>query len=213
MIGLFGGTFDPIHFGHLRPALEVLETLALHEVRFIPAHIPPHRGTPRIDAAARASMVATAIQDAPGFVLDTLELERDTPSYTVETLVRLRARYGEKRPLVLMMGSDAFNGLPGWYQWTKLLELAHIAVMARPGEPAQPQRFPKGFLEHHTTTCREDLRLAPAGSILRVPVTQLDISATYIRQCLATGASVRYLMPTSLIDYIYAKRYYISSHA
>lgn len=208
MIGIFGGTFDPIHFGHLRPALEILETLMLDEMRFVPAHITPHRDQPGRSSEDRAEMVALAIRDQPGFVLDTCELERQRPSYTVETLALMRERFGQQAPLVLTMGSDAFDRLPGWYQWERLLQLAHIVVMARPGDFAISTRFPVGYLDAHLTVAVEDLRKQPAGSILRVPVTQLDISATKIRAALAQGSSVRYLLPDALLDHIHSHHLY-----
>ena len=208
MIGIFGGTFDPIHFGHLRPALEVLERLALDELRFIPSHIPPHRDQPGRSTEARAEMVALAIRDQPGFVLDTCELERDRPSWTVETLALMRARFGDAVPLLLIMGTDAFDGLPGWHQWQRLLKLAHIVVMTRPGDFPANARFPAGYVEAHAAESVADLRKHAAGSILRVPVTQLDISATKIRLALEQGKSVRYLLPETLIDHIHSRHLY-----
>ncbi len=208
MIGIFGGTFDPIHFGHLRPALEVMEALDLDEVRFVPAHIPPHRDTPGRTTAERAEMVALAIGGQPGFVLDSCELERDRPSYTVETLALLRERFGADEPLLLMMGSDAFAGLPSWHQWERLLELAHVVVMARPGDYPAADRFPAGYVESRLGADPADLRRRSAGSILRVPVSQLDISATKIRAALRAGRSARYLLPDPLLDFIHSRQLY-----
>ncbi len=208
MIGLFGGTFDPIHFGHLRPALEVFESLALDELRFIPSHITPHRDQPARSTEDRAEMVALAIRNQPGFVLDTCELERDRPSYTVDTLALMRERYGQNKPLLLVMGSDAFDGLPSWHQWERLLQLAHIVVMARPGDFADSAAFPAGYVESRLAADVADLRKRPAGSILRVPVTQLAISATNIRAALKQGKSVRYLLPEALRDHIQSRHLY-----
>ncbi|RUM94470.1 MAG: nicotinic acid mononucleotide adenylyltransferase, partial [Thiothrix sp.] len=187
MIGLFGGTFDPIHFGHLRPALEVMEALSLEELRFIPAHVPPHRDTPLITAKQRSEMVAIAIDEQPGFVLDTCELERNGPSYTVDTLHDFRQRYGEDTPLVLLLGTDAFAGLPSWHRWEELLQLTHIVVMQRPADDSKSTGIPADFLHQHHTDSPTALHHSPAGSILRVPVTQLDISATDIRERLRQG--------------------------
>jgi nicotinate-nucleotide adenylyltransferase len=198
MIGLFGGTFDPIHFGHLRPALDVMETLSLEELRFIPAHVPPHRDTPLITAEQRSQIVAVAIAEQPGFVLDTCELERSGPSYTVDTLLDFRSRYGKDMPLVLLLGTDAFAGLPSWHRWEEIIQLAHIALMTRPGGDSSCT----GFLSQHEVKDPDALHQTPAGSILRVPVTQLDISATDIRERLRQGRSVHYLMPQVLIETI-----------
>jgi nicotinate-nucleotide adenylyltransferase len=208
MIGLFGGTFDPIHFGHLRPALEVMETLSLEELRFIPAHVPPHRDTPLITAEQRSEMVAVAIDEQPGFVLDTCELKRNGPSYTVDTLHDFRQRYGEDPPLVLLLGTDAFAGLPNWHRWEELLQLAHIVVMQRPDGDSKSPAIPADFLHQHHTDDPTALQDSPAGSILRVPVTQLDISATDIRERLRQGRSVRYLMPQALIETISSLKLY-----
>ena len=202
MIGLFGGTFDPIHFGHLRPALDVMEALGLQQIRWIPAHRPPHRGAPRLTAAQRAEMVTIAIADQPGFVMDDCELRRHEPSYTVDTLMTMRTRYGAELPLVLLLGSDAFAGLPDWSRWQSILDLAHIVVMQRPGETFDRQKFPAGFFTGMTTKDPADLQKLPAGKLFEISVTQLDISATDIRQRLKRGQSVRYLLPEPLVDYL-----------
>lgn len=207
-IGLFGGTFDPIHFGHLRPALEVMETLSLESVRFIPARVPPHRDAPLITAGQRSRMVAAAITQQPGFVLDTCELERDGPSYTVDTLLDFRNRYGKETSLVLLLGGDAFAGLPGWHRWQELIKLAHIAVMSRPGSDFTPTSVVADFLRRHEVEDPQALHQSPAGSILRVPVTQLDISATDIRKRLRQKYSVNYLMPQALIETISSLKLY-----
>ncbi len=132
MIGIFGGTFDPVHFGHLRPALEVQQALGLDEVRFIPAGQPPHRDMPHATAPQRLSMLQTAIEDQPGFAADEREIQREGPSYMVDTLALLREELGQI-PLCLILGYDAFLGLPAWHQWHRLIELAHLVITHRPG--------------------------------------------------------------------------------
>ncbi|MBL8481248.1 MAG: nicotinate (nicotinamide) nucleotide adenylyltransferase, partial [Rhodocyclaceae bacterium] len=137
-LGVFGGTFDPVHVGHLRLAEEAAETLQLERVAWIPAGRPPHRGAPATAAAHRLAMVQRAIADNPRFVLDDAEVRADAPSYSVLTLARLRAAHGPERPLVLLLGADAWAGLAGWHRWQEIFELAHIAVASRPGlAPAQ----------------------------------------------------------------------------
>ncbi|MGF1547747.1 MAG: nicotinate-nucleotide adenylyltransferase [Thiotrichales bacterium] len=202
MIGLFGGTFDPIHFGHLRTALEVAEELGLEEVRFVPARCPPHRAAPGATAQQRAEMVRLAIAEHPGFVLDPCELDRGGPSYTLDTLVTLGGT--EARTLVLILGADAFAGLPTWHRWTELLDHAHIAVMNRPDASLSPQGFPVGWLERALTTDATALRTSPTGRVINLAVTQLAISATAIRARAAVGKSLRYLLPEAVrafIDY------------
>ena len=201
MIGLLGGTFDPIHFGHLRPALEVFESLQLDELRFLPAGVPPHRPAPTVSAEHRAFMVALAIADVPGFSLDRRELDRPGPSYTVDTLESIRAELGWTLPMVLLLGADAFAGLDRWHRPERILELAHIAVGHRPGfdlrrklEKSQPE----GFVTHP-----DELRSMPSGRIWVAEVTALEISATRVRNELAAGRSARFLLPDRVLDYIH----------
>jgi nicotinate-nucleotide adenylyltransferase len=193
-IGVFGGTFDPIHFGHLRAAFELTELLDLERVLFVPAADPPHRGRPIADAATRLAMVRAAIEDEENFVLDDRELRRPGPSYTVLTLEELRREHGP-RPLVLMLGMDAFLGLPGWHRWRELLDLAHVAVAHRPGARL-PQSGALGeLLAAHRAEHREEIAAVPVGRIFVHPGTQLDISSTDLREALRAGRDPRYLMP------------------
>ena len=143
-MGIFGGTFDPIHYGHLRTAFEMLQALRFGEVRFMPCGNPPHRDAPKADAALRLRMVHVATAAQEGFVVDDRELQRDGPSYSVDTLKALRKEYPQ-RPLALIIGMDAFLGLPKWYHWQEILELAHIVVAHRPSWRA-PDMGPLGEL-------------------------------------------------------------------
>ncbi|MCA1790568.1 MAG: nicotinate-nucleotide adenylyltransferase [Thioalkalivibrio sp.] len=200
MIGVLGGTFDPIHFGHLRPALEVHECLGLCELRFIPSHEPPHRGAPAAAARHRLAMVERAIAGVPGFMVDSRELDRSGPSYTVDTLRSLRDEIGSDRPLLLIMGLDAFAGLDTWHRWREIPALAHVVVARRPGSS-----IPKhaAYLERAAATeSPSALEDRAAGLVLFQPVTQLDISATDIRKRLRAGHSPRYLLPDSVRRYI-----------
>lgn len=208
MIGLLGGTFDPIHFGHLRPALDVMEALSLDVLRFIPAPRPPLRGEPVVTPQQRVEMVRLAITPQPGFDLDTRELDREGPSYTVDTLQALREELGEATPLVLLLGSDAFSRLPDWHKWERLPDLAHIAVMMRPDAVLDEGGFPDGWLQARLTDAAGALRERPSGCVITLPVTQLAISATDIRARLATGKSIRYLTPDAVCDYIADHRLY-----
>lgn len=208
MIGIYGGTFDPVHYGHLRTALEVKEALGLEAVRFIPARLPPHRAPPSASPDARRRMLEAALVDAPpGFMLDERELMRPGPSYIVDTLRSLRQELGGEIPLCLLIGMDAFLGLPTWYQWQAIFELAHVVVMTRPGYAL---RWPAGLVEQLLVrqSVKEDLPRSPAGAIYFQPVIQLDISSTFIRQCLATGRDPRYLLPDSVLALIRQEGYY-----
>lgn len=212
-LGILGGTFDPIHYGHLRLALEVAETVGLEEVRFLPAGAPWHRARPHASAAHRLEMVRLACADNRLFEVDGREAERLAPGYTVDTLTELRAELGAARPFCLILGADAFLGLAGWHRWEALFDLAHIVVARRPGFPALdgPGALP-GPLEDVFRARRSEnpapLRTTPAGRIFVQTITALDISATRIRADLAAGRSPRYLLPDSVLDYLRRNRLY-----
>jgi nicotinate-nucleotide adenylyltransferase len=207
MIGVFGGTFDPIHYAHLRTALEVQQHLGLAELRFIPASVPPHRPQPLASAQQRLDMLRLAVGDQPGMTVDGRELERDGPSYMVDTLASLRDEPGGG-PLVLILGLDAFLGLPAWHQWTRLIGLAHLAVMERPGARLPEEGELAELVRVHRTGNRDRLAQSQAGGLVFVPVSQLDISATVIREQLAAGRSPRYLLPDAVLDYIHGEGLY-----
>ena len=202
-IGILGGTFDPIHLGHLRLAQEVAEALALSAVRFIPGGIPPHRATPQTVVTDRVAMVKLAIDDNPLFVLDERETRRAGKSYTYDTLTELRAEVGAARPLVLMMGADAFLGFTAWYRWQEIFALAHVAVAHRPSSVlgGMPAAVAREFTQRRTSDLQAVHR-APAGAIVEVPITALDISATRIRAMVRARRSARYLLPSAVREYI-----------
>ncbi|MCK9532655.1 MAG: nicotinate-nucleotide adenylyltransferase [Gammaproteobacteria bacterium] len=206
-VGLFGGTFDPVHFGHLRPALECLVALGLPELRLIPSAMPPHRAAPVASPEQRLAMLRLAAADQPGFVVDARELQRPGPSYTVDTLRELRAELGDARPLCLLLGTDAFLGLPSWHHWQALPELAHLVVMHRPGFPREAlaeraDEAVRALLAARQLASPTDLHGRPAGGIWLQPVTALDISATAIRASIGAGGSARYLLPDAVWRYI-----------
>ncbi len=206
-IGIFGGTFDPIHYGHLRTAFEMLQALDFCELRFVPSGDPPHRGAVFADAALRLEMVRVAIAGRSGFVVDDCEIHRGGPSYTVDTLLTLREEF-EERPLGLILGMDAFLGLPTWYRWEAILDLAHIIVAHRPGWRA-PEIGPLGKLISERGTHRiADLHETANGRIHIHAVTQLEISSTEIRELVAGGRDPMFLMPDGVRDVIAASRCY-----
>jgi nicotinate-nucleotide adenylyltransferase len=211
-IGVLGGTFDPIHFAHLRLAEELADGIGLSKVRFIPTGAPPHRGTPRVSGVHRIEMVRLAIAGNPRFEADDREVRRTGVCYTFDTLNELRAELGE-RPLCLLMGSDAFSALTTWHRWEELFDLAHIVIAHRPGFSLQqlqsslPGPLRKIYLQRlaaSTGILRRDSR----GAIYASEITALDIAATQIRGLLAGSASARYLVPDAVLDYIETHRLY-----
>lgn len=210
-LGLFGGTFDPVHYGHLRLAEEARSSLVLDRVLWIPAGQPPHRSAPRTAARHRLEMVRLAIEGNPGFALDQAEVLTTAKSYTVTSLERLRSLYGPERPLVLLLGADAFAGLTGWHRWQDLFDLAHLAVATRPSYPLESGLLPPALESEFQTRLAHDaqaLRQRPAGCIVPFAITALDISGTLIRGALATAGSARYLLPGPVLDYIAEHRLY-----
>jgi len=207
MLGIFGGTFDPVHFGHLRPALEVQQALGLNEVRFTPAGQPPHRELPHATTPQRLTLLRVAVEDQPGFVVDEREVRREGPSYMVDTLVSLREEVGPT-PLCLILGYDAFLGLPGWHQWHRLIELAHLVITHRPGWNHDDLDDALQSLVQQHETGLERLSEQAAGGLLFVPVTQLDISATTIREQIRAGQDIRYLLPDAVYRIITEQKLY-----
>jgi len=200
-IGLFGGTFDPIHYGHLRTAFELLQALKLSQVRFLPAGNPPHREPPLAPAELRLQMVRAAVAGQPGFVVDDRETRRQGVSYSVDTLTDLRADYPQ-HPLCLLLGMDAFLGLPTWHRWREIFDLCHVVVAHRPGWKA-PMMGPLGKLmvDRGTGSVRE-LQGALGGRIYVQAVTQLEIASTDLRAVVNSGQDLRYLVPDAVRDII-----------
>jgi nicotinate-nucleotide adenylyltransferase len=204
-LGLFGGTFDPVHYGHLRLAEEAIAHLGLGGVRWIPAGQPPHRDLPAVTARERLAMVLRSTAGNPLFSVDPAEVDADQASYTVLTLERLRTELGPAQSLVLLVGADAFAGLTTWHRWQDLFDLAHLAVSHRPGFPIARETLPPALAEAYRMrrlATPAALANAPAGGIATFAMTQLAISATQIRTLIANGRSARYLLPDSVLDYI-----------
>jgi nicotinate-nucleotide adenylyltransferase len=207
-IGVFGGTFDPIHYGHLRTAFELWQELRLTEVRFLPTGSPPHRDPPYASPELRLRMVQAAVADQPAFIVDDREVRRSGLSYSVDTLTELRRELPD-RSLCLLLGMDAFLGLPNWHRWRELLGLTHIVVAHRPGWKA-PTMGPLGevMVDHGTGSIRE-LHERPAGRIYVHAVTQLEISSTELRALIEAGRDPRYLVPESVREIIRETRSYV----
>ncbi len=214
-VGIMGGTFDPVHFGHLRLADEAVEILGLECVRWIPAGQPSHRTPPMASAADRLEMVKLAIARHPSFELDDAEIRQTTPSYTVETLERLRRELGGERSIVLLLGTDSFRNLTTWERWRDLFELAHIFVGLRPGHSLTPGGMPGELAAQwrRRSGTPEEIVARPAGRVVTYATTALDISATAIRAHFAQGLRPRYLLPAAVLEYIESQRIYTGDRA
>lgn len=201
-LAVFGGTFNPVHYGHLRSALELVERLGLAELRLMPSARPPHREAPRCSAQHRLAMVELAVAGEPRLTCDGRELRREGKSYTIDSLVELRAEEGSDRSLCMVMGCDALLGIPTWHRWEELLDYAHVVVIARPGWALPVSGEVALWLERHRLPGPGAIAQRPAGGVLVEELRPLAISSTEIRQILAEGRSARYLMPQPVIDYL-----------
>lgn len=216
-LGIFGGTFDPLHVGHLRLAIEAREALGLGEVRFVPAGNPPLRAAPGTAAPDRLAMVERALAGVAGFAVDDAEVRAAAdgrPSYTVDSLERLRRALGPDRPLVLLLGADAFARLDAWHRWRDLFDLAHIAVATRAGHELKVGRGEAALdLEFRARTgTAADLATAASGRIVPFAITALEVSASALRETLRRDGDIRYLVPPAVLDYIESRQLYRTPH-
>ncbi|MBD3610306.1 MAG: nicotinate-nucleotide adenylyltransferase [Gammaproteobacteria bacterium] len=204
MIGIMGGAFDPVHYGHLRPAQELHTALALESMRWIPTGQPMHRKKADTSPEHRLKMLQLAIEPVSEWQLDRREIDSGEPSYMVNTLASLREELGDRVPLLLLLGVDAFNHLAGWYHWRQLFELAHIVVSYRPGCDVNEHKTDElaKLIQHKRVDDAAQLRQQATGCILFHEVTQLDISSTAIRSMLIRGQSPRFLLPDAVLEYI-----------
>ena len=207
-VGVFGGTFNPVHYGHLRSAIELVEKLDLSVLHLMPSAEPPLREAPACTARHRAEMVALAVEGEPRLFCDRRELLRSGPSYSIDSLMELREELGARRSLCMVLGCDAVLAIDRWHRWEELLDWAHIIVLARPGWALPETGVVARWLQAHRVPNPGQLRTAAAGSILVQELRPLDISATEIRELLAAGKSARYLMPQSVLSYIEAHQLY-----
>lgn len=205
--GYFGGTFDPIHNGHLRMALELSEALAFDEFSLVPCRQPPHRASPGCSDQVRAEMVALALEGCDRLQLDERELKRDDISYSIATLQQLRAEYGDAVSLCWCVGMDSLVNLSSWYRWRELLDFAHLVVVARPGWQLPGSGDVGQWLSQHRAG-PEVLREKSSGHVIIQPLSLLDISATDIRRRVADGNSVQFLTPNAVWQYIQQHRLY-----
>ncbi|MCU0805910.1 MAG: nicotinate-nucleotide adenylyltransferase [Burkholderiales bacterium] len=209
-LGIMGGTFDPVHYAHLRLAEEAADALGLERVRWIPSGSPGHRAAPRTAGRHRLEMVRLAVAGNPRFVVDAADAESATPGFTIDTLARLREELGPTRSIVFVIGADQLLALHTWRRWRELLDLAHFAVGARPGYALASDALAPEVAAELTRreTASDGLAASPAGGIATFAMTPLAISGSDIRRRLAAGRSVRYLLPREVLAYIEANTLY-----
>jgi nicotinate-nucleotide adenylyltransferase len=207
MICILGGTFDPVHFGHLRAALDVQQALDIPCVHLLPCREPPHRSAPLASPGQRLDLLRLVVADEPALEVDSRELNREGPSYMVDTLESLRTERGDEA-VCLALGMDAFAGLESWHRWQDLRALCHFVVMQRPGSQWPARGVVGEWVRQGGVAGVDELHRRPSGCIVGVPVTQMDISSTRIRALLASGRSARYLAPDAVLDWIQQEKWY-----
>jgi nicotinate-nucleotide adenylyltransferase len=207
--GIFGGTFDPVHIGHLRTALEISRVLKLDRMLMIPCGDPPHRGAPQTPGQQRLEMVKLAVSGEPGLVADDREIRRGGLSYSIDTVVELRGELGADESLCFCVGMDSLKNLNSWHRWQELLDYCHLVVAGRPGYTLPGGGEVAEWLGRYLTGDTETLAQTPAGRVFVDQMTLLPVSATGLRQKLQVGESIRYLTPDNVIDYIVRHRLYV----
>lgn len=212
-VGILGGTFDPIHNAHLRLAQEAQHQFGLETVMFVPAGRPWHRAPPLASAEHRLAMVRLAVADHAGFMVDDTEVRTEAPGYTVDTLERLRRQFGPARPLVLLLGADAFLGLPSWHRWQQLFELAHVGVATRPGHDLVPTAMPAPLAQAYQQRLADADALPdrPVGAIAPFILSAGTVSSTAVRTQRGTGSDIRDLLPDCVVDYIDLHHLYLGN--
>ena len=206
-IGILGGTFDPIHLGHLQPALQAMQSLGLAQIRLMPNHIPPHRPQPIATAEQRLTMVRLAAESYPGFVVDDRELQRHAPSYTIDTLIELRRELPET-PLCFLIGMDSLLSLPTWHRWQELLDYTHLVVSVRPGWEAQFSAPLASFVASHQLADHNQIHHQLAGGLFLLENDPVAISASALRLELASGIISREWLPDAVAEYIAQEQIY-----
>ncbi len=202
VLGIFGGVFDPVHFGHIKPLLALQARFGFEQIRFIPCREAPHKKAAGASAQHRCNMLALVTHSIPEFVVDDRELQRPGPSYTIDTLRELREEIGATQGLVLILGIDAFSSFCSWHKFDEILSICHIMLLRRPGYRLAGRGCEHELYEKHATDQITNVLQAPHGSIYLSDEQEFEISSSVIRQCVADGRQPRYLLPGNVWDYI-----------
>lgn len=209
-LALFGGTFDPVHYGHLRCADEARQKLNLNKLYLLPAGTPAHRAAPRASIEQRLAMLQLALLEFPFLSVDGRETRRDGPSYMVDTLQQLRTEFPH-RPLILLIGQDAANFLHTWFNWEQLFRLAHIVILTRPGTKAKYEAAVDAQIQQRLSTGVQALVRTQAGTVLTLEVTAVDVSATEIKRIIHRGGLPNSMLPAAVLDYIKQNSLYLTA--
>lgn len=193
LLGIFGGTFDPLHIGHLRTVIDVQQSLSFSAIHLIPNNVPAHREQPVLDAQQRYQLLQKVLKNVAGLVADDREIKRQGVSYMVDTLRDLHQQFPQKH-LCLIIGTDAYNDFCQWHEWQDIMQLAHLIVMQRAGVAAMVNKE----LDPQRTKEADDLLNAKAGRVYVQNVSQLDVSSTAIRQMIQQQQSIQFLVPENI---------------
>ena len=208
-MALFGGTFDPVHYGHLRCADEVRQTLGLKTLYLLPAGSPPHRGQPQATVEQRLQMLQLACQEFPSLKIDDRETRRHGPSYMVDTLQEIRTSHGDQ-PILLLIGQDAANLLQTWYQWERLFELASLVILTRPGSHSRYTPEVAEQMRSRSVKAVHDLLNSTSGSVFHLQVESIDVSASKIKDYIRSGQDPGPMLPAAILEYIRQNRLYLT---
>jgi nicotinate-nucleotide adenylyltransferase len=201
-VALFGGTFNPVHFGHLRIATELAELLQVDSIRMMPCAFPPHRGEPEVSGEQRLEMLQLAIGRETTLHTEDIELQRPAPSYSIDTVRLIREQIGGQTPLFLCIGMDALNSLDSWHDWQRISQYCHIIVSSRPSFSIPQTGYLADWITLHRCDDLTTLKQSAQGKIYFCELTMLAISSTSIRNKVSNGENICYLTPESVVDYI-----------
>jgi len=206
-VAVLGGTFDPVHHGHLRLAIDIAETLGVEELRLMPGYQPVHRNNPSATAEQRLKMLQLAVEDIDILTVDDRELRRKGPSYTLLSLQEIRAEIGGDKPLYFILGEDAFNQFDSWYQWKDLINYAHLLVAVRPGKHPDVSGELKTFI-HENEYKGDGFPQTPSGNLVWLDNPMLEIASRDIRQRIIHNKNIRYLLPVNVFNYLESLKIY-----